>query len=524
VMAVLAFAKIDTLAALTESLLRCDLVSELHLVLHQDSPDGSRFAHSHGKAARRVEKFLERFAKRHASDFASITLGRNKRNLGPCRSSVRVIDRAFDRGDFVIFAEDDCVFTQDALRWFAYARDELIGRDEVAAIAAESMYYRAAGRSLSPGEHAALRIETDRRGLAGAYYHRNWVPSNCFAVDRAGWQEFGQIRDHAHGDVLLGHYFRDNGLACAEPVVPRMADIGMTHPLGYSVAHHGVDNLALKRSIVLLTADDLALEARRFEVLEPGHARFLTTQAVDPGNGVQSGATATATRTARQRPRTHTPLMVLGNLHRILRPGLCLEIGVRAGDVLQLAARRAVGIDPEPQVDEAWLAERPHIRLARMTSDEFFARPDLDEIFGGDRVDLTVIDQRRGFRQALRDFINAERLAAPAGTIVVNGVVPTVHLAGERKPSSGDRAGDVWQIVDCLTRYRPDLDLRLYAQVDGGLLVATNLDPASTILAEEFDAILAGAPASAMATKTALLGYLARVPELAAPLPPDLAN
>jgi hypothetical protein len=270
-MAVAPFVKLDTLIELTRSLLACDGIGDLHLVFLQDSTVGMRSPGRYPEAAAAVSAFLDAFADRYRGAFASIDVGRNERNLGPYQTCKLAVDRAMERSDFVIFAEDDAVFARDALGWFAFGRDELIGSGNIVAVAPEGIYFTSTSVALDAAERAEVRRQADRYGLAAMYRLIGGIPSTCFAVDRRGWQEFGHIRGEIVGDTKLRRHFREAGLACAQPIVPRMRDIGMVHPLGHSARYHGADNIT-NRKLVWLTSDDLAMEARTFVPLEGGGA------------------------------------------------------------------------------------------------------------------------------------------------------------------------------------------------------------------------------------------------------------
>jgi hypothetical protein len=51
--------------------------------------------------------------------------------------------------------------------------------------------------------------------------------------------------------------------------------------------------------------------------------------------------------------------------------------------------------------------------------------------------------------------------------------------------------GDVWKLVPILHRWRPDLEIRCLDCPPTGLVLCTNLDPASTVLADAYNKILA---------------------------------
>ena len=72
----------------------------------------------------------------------SIHFERSDENNGPYRTAERLITRALESSEFVIFSEDDVIFERDAIEWFE--RRSLIRcflRPNVWAIAGESRFF-----------------------------------------------------------------------------------------------------------------------------------------------------------------------------------------------------------------------------------------------------------------------------------------------------------------------------------------------------------------------------------------------
>jgi hypothetical protein len=183
-------------------------------------------------------------------------------------------------------------------------------------------------------------------------------------------------------------------------------------------------------------------------------------------------------------------LGLLARIHALVRPRTYLEIGVAQGDSLRLCRpeTRAVGIDPEPEIEEPL---PPNVSLFAETSDSFFAQRDLVAELGGRRVELAFIDGLHLFEFALRDFINVERHCEPGGAILLHDCYPLDELTAARERCTHYWTGDVWRTVVALRAYRPDLSVCTLAAPPSGLALVRNLDPGSTLLAERFDAIVA---------------------------------
>jgi Methyltransferase domain len=183
-------------------------------------------------------------------------------------------------------------------------------------------------------------------------------------------------------------------------------------------------------------------------------------------------------------------MAMLQRIHRHLQPRTYVEIGVETGRSLALAQSCAacVGIDPQPQLSH------PIPDVARVfveTSDAFFAQHDLFSELGGRPVDLAFLDGMHLFGFALRDFVNVERYCTPHSTCLVHDCYPLDENTSG--PDRGTRfwSGDVWKLILCLKKYRPDLEVHTIAAPPTGLAVIRGLDPGSTMLRDRMDRIRA---------------------------------
>lgn len=180
------------------------------------------------------------------------------------------------------------------------------------------------------------------------------------------------------------------------------------------------------------------------------------------------------------------------------RPRNYLEIGVCHGKSFMLAECPAIGVDPAPELRGDIVGGKPHASVFRMTSDDFFATGKLAHLFP-DGVDLAFLDGMHLFEFLLRDFINTERHARPDGTILLHDCLPiNAEMAErERRPALRRDAaykthwtGDVWKVVFILKRHRPDLRITVLDSQPTGLTIVENLDPASEVLARDYDRIV----------------------------------
>lgn len=179
-------------------------------------------------------------------------------------------------------------------------------------------------------------------------------------------------------------------------------------------------------------------------------------------------------------------LKFLEALHAQIQPRVYLEIGIRKGASFTLSKCRSIGVDPAYNIEFPLPADS---HLFRAKSDDFFASRDAVAALSVDPIDFAFIDGWHNFEFALRDFFNTERFAKPGAIVVFDDVRPRNETEAVRLPHGGAWTGDVWKIIPCLERYRPDLELICVGTIPTGLLVVRQLDPSSTVLSENYDTI-----------------------------------
>ena len=183
-------------------------------------------------------------------------------------------------------------------------------------------------------------------------------------------------------------------------------------------------------------------------------------------------------------------LRVLKRIHAYLRPATYVEIGVYVGESLALSYEGAdsIGIDPEPRIQHALT---PRTRVYAETSDAFFAKRNLREEFGGRPVELAFIDGMHHFEFALRDFMHLEACCSEDSTILLHDCYPLDENTAARERRTDFWSGDVWRAVLALKKYRPGLSIATIAAPFTGLALVRGLDPASGVLREGIDDIVA---------------------------------
>lgn len=169
----------------------------------------------------------------------------------------------------------------------------------------------------------------------------------------------------------------------------------------------------------------------------------------------------------------------LRKIHDDLKPNLYLEIGVQKGRSLNLARCEAIGVDPNPRT-----TAKLNQTIYPITSDKFFATdPQISP-------DLIFIDGLHLFEQALKDFINCEKISHSNTTILIDDIFPAHPAQALRERKTRKWTGDVWKVLAILKKYRSDLSLETLDVNPTGLLIVKSLDSSNTFLNDHYDSII----------------------------------
>ena len=101
------------------------------------------------------------------------------------------------------------------------------------------------------------------------------------------------------------------------------------------------------------------------------------------------------------------------------------------------------------------------------------------------------------FDFVLRDFINTERACDGASLVLMHDCLPRdaamAGAADETAPSRfpGYWTGDVWKVLPILRQWHPELSVTALDALPTGLAAVTGLNAKNTILADNYDAIVA---------------------------------
>lgn len=250
--AIQAFNKADSILGTLDSIARSRGSDKYHIVILQDGCSGSDETEKYRSAWAQTTKALEAWISRNRDYFVSVRFDRSKENNGPYRTAERLIRRALENSESVIFSEDDVIFERDAMEWFERAlAHPMFLRPNVWAIAGESRFFDSNRHSPSDADVCRALEMAETRNLIDRFVYLDFLPSSCFATTRDKWAEFGRTRGIANGDRAVVERCRAEAKLCFWPVIARCRDTGMHHPLGYSVRWKGLHHTAFKNSYVV---------------------------------------------------------------------------------------------------------------------------------------------------------------------------------------------------------------------------------------------------------------------------------
>jgi len=191
--------------------------------------------------------------------------------------------------------------------------------------------------------------------------------------------------------------------------------------------------------------------------------------------------------------------LMLSRLHEVTGHKAYLEIGTLTGGSLLLSKAPSIAIDPSFSLELDVVRGKPLCLFYQMGSDEFFERYHAPDLLGRP-VEFSFLDGMHHCEFLLRDFYNAEAVSSRTGVIAMHDCVPldipmTDRVQEGTPPSSPNRlgwwTGDVWRAALVIKRHRPDLRFTAMDCFPTGLIVITGLDPTSTLLKDNYEALVA---------------------------------
>lgn len=306
-------------------------------------------------------------------------------------------------------------------------------------------------------------LESFGHGLTGSSFHhlrvvrREWWPSARADNRSFGEADFGQLRREL---LDCGAISDDASLPWIEPDAARTnADLARS-------AGGGKNILSSEERVTFLA------EYRKKRRMPSADPETLAAPAAVPSiDGLRY-------------------FRMLSRLHTQLKPNWYLEIGTFTGKSLALAKCNYVAVDPSFAIEHPVVnSGGEEMYLIQKTSDDFFA----SDFLRRNRIafDLAFLDGMHHFEFLLRDFMNAEKVMAPGGVILLHDCCPSTPRMAARDRPKGLWTGDVWKTLLILLRHRPDLDIQVARAAPTGIVAVRNLDRKSRKLEKAYARVVA---------------------------------
>ncbi len=251
-LAIQCFCKADTLERVFHSLMALENAHQFSLVIIQDSIESASKRDRYAKGYGEVRSVLSRYLLDLEEKFFSVEYLANKTNMGTAPTCRRLLDYVTSKYDAFVFIEDDCVLAPSALDWAAYHLRNTVSLIGPWFVTCESSYFDKEHKKLDEPTKQKLEAIAKQDAIKNAYVYNDFVNSTCFATTSDIWNICANYRSFTRGPESLTRFVKTKGAKTVAPLVPRCADIGMLHELGYSVTNAGLENVRERKETFVM--------------------------------------------------------------------------------------------------------------------------------------------------------------------------------------------------------------------------------------------------------------------------------
>lgn len=236
------FSKPDSLQQTFDALLDCEGKENFDILIIQDAPpieDEIRI-----RSCQFVKNIISKYFPKLSNAFGGVQIVNNIENTGTgptCRKALDIVCKQYKS---FLFIEDDCILTRDGLIWANYHLENSISPQSYWFAALESYLFDCREKELVPKIKERFEFLETNPIASGIYFPIHYVTSTCFATTAEIWGMVSKVRSLPRGANALNAFVDTLPKPVLMPLVPRAHDIGMLHPLGYSVAMVGNQNVS----------------------------------------------------------------------------------------------------------------------------------------------------------------------------------------------------------------------------------------------------------------------------------------
>lgn len=254
-----------------ESIEKCYLSNFITLLIYIDTVDNGNISYNNN------QQLIKNITEYKNNKFKNIIVHITKKNEGPYLACFNCIEKAFTICDFVVFGEDDILFSKDALvYYYAYYKSIIPNNDDKCiGITTSSINFGYLKKELFEINNGKIVMNNDLQNkfndakdiieskkLLYCYQYVKWAPNKQFGLFQKNWNkikyyrsdEFLKINKTDAPDAVTGYFVNKNNYYFIYSYIPRSNDIGLYHDLGCTTLYY--KGIASPDTIKYITSDD----------------------------------------------------------------------------------------------------------------------------------------------------------------------------------------------------------------------------------------------------------------------------
>jgi hypothetical protein len=246
---------------------KCKEIKDYDLIIYVDrAKKNSLFVKENDKLIETVNKYAEL----NKNKYKDIIVIVSNENLGPYICCGDAINYAFENHEFVVFTEDDSIFTADTLNYFNFYRDGKIPNDEKClGITSQTQLFSINNKedifNINDAKYKNLINNTLEDDLLNKIVKISNFSNKQFGIFKNKWNIIKHFRTHEYllehnivSDYATTLFVAKNKYYSYYSVIPRTNDIGLFHNLGCTTLYWKQE--VPLNTIKLLTFDNYKID------------------------------------------------------------------------------------------------------------------------------------------------------------------------------------------------------------------------------------------------------------------------
>lgn len=273
------FAKPHETLQTLKSLERCIGIEQYNLLLFVDSTTNTKII----EARHNLIEILKQYISNNKS-FKSIELHISDKCLGPYVGCYSAINKAFMENEFVIFSEDDAIFTRDAILYYNSYRDNKIPHsDSCIGITASSPFYysdkniyidiKKSNDICDAFKDRVNIIIHNSHQYINSIIKRSSGPGKQMGMFKSGWDKIKYYRSPEYcslptrkaSDYMTSIFISESKFYFYYSIIPRTNDIGLFNEYGCTTLYYNKPPPIY--TIKYLTSDYFDLSEKEFTIV-----------------------------------------------------------------------------------------------------------------------------------------------------------------------------------------------------------------------------------------------------------------